>query len=107
MLSSYNEQRIHVGCLDWCIAERENTVARLLVKEVVDRINAESGTEKKTWTISGIAEAAGVAHVTVSKMMHGHNVYVDLNILERVARVLGVSLYDLIETDTDAKKRKK
>ncbi len=80
-------------------------MARLLVKETVDRLNAD-GTGKK-WTISGLAEAAGVAHVTISKMWHGHNAYVDLDILERVARVLGVSLYDLIETDTDAKKRKR
>jgi DNA-binding Xre family transcriptional regulator len=79
-------------------------MARLLVKETVDRLNAD-GTGKK-WTISGLAEAAGVAHVTISKMWHGHNVFIDLNILERVAQVLGVSICELIESDTKQKRKR-
>jgi DNA-binding Xre family transcriptional regulator len=87
-------------------AERKSTMARLLVKEVVDRINVESGTGKKTWTISTLAEAVGVAHATIAKMMHGHNVFIDLNILERVAQVLDVSICELIESDTKQKRKR-
>jgi transcriptional regulator with XRE-family HTH domain len=79
-------------------------MARLLIKEFIEAHRDErdiNGTRK--WTQDKVAAAAGATPATIAKYFKGHGTYIDLDLVEKMARLFGVSICDLIESDTKEK----
>ncbi len=54
--------------------------------------------KEKGWTQKQLAENAGISEVTVRKY-EAESISLELDALDKIAKVLGVSLYELIDLD--------
>jgi transcriptional regulator with XRE-family HTH domain len=63
------------------------------------RVEIRALRESKGWTQGELAEKAKVTRATVNRLENGHPRSIDLNVLERLARALGVAPGLLIVND--------
>ena len=64
------------------------------------RLRVDEIAKDKGYTQKRLAEESDVAPGTINRYWNNYGHQVNLDVLENIARALGVGLYDLIATDT-------
>jgi DNA-binding Xre family transcriptional regulator len=78
-------------------AEGSRMAVRLRIRELA---------EKRGFNISSLSRKADVSQNTIRRLWHDPYRHVDISVLERIAKVLGVATGDLLEDEPDEEQGK-
>jgi DNA-binding Xre family transcriptional regulator len=65
------------------------------------RLRIREIAEKQRFNISSLSRKADVSQNTIRRLWHDPYRHVDISVLERIAKVLGVATGDLLEDEPD------